>query len=145
MQFKEPKSENSGIPQGVLLKREFYQHEDTGANWKATELKAGTNITLFKRVYRVYDCDPATKAWFIEKGLSFGTCEDLPEDQNSKARMAKAFKEAPADKMEVKGYIEKGLGGGNPNGNLDSFLNNDRKVLCYDCVWNDEAFGGGLK
>lgn len=47
--------------------------------------------------------------------------------------------------MEVKGYIEKGLGGGNPNGNLSSFIDNDRKVLCYNCVWDDKAFGGGLK
>lgn len=77
--------------------------------------------------------------------MNFGTTEDLPDDQNVKARLAKAFKEAPSDTMEVKGYIEKGLGGGNPNGNLDSFLNNDRKVLCFDCVWNDTAFGGGLK
>lgn len=51
MQFKEPKSENSGLPQGVLLKREYYYHEENPDQvWKATDLKAGTNITLFRRV-----------------------------------------------------------------------------------------------
>lgn len=143
--FKEPKAENSGIPQGVLLARDFYERGDSGTSWTHRDLKVGTNVELFKRVYRIYDCDPATRTWFENNGVKFGAAEVLPEDQNSKSRLAKCFKEAPADTMEVKGYIEKGLGGGNPNGNLNSFLNNDRKVLCYNCVWDDQAFGGGLK
>ena len=45
----------------------------------------------------------------------------------------------------MKEYIEVGLKGGRPNKALESFLNNDRKVLCFSILWEDRTYDGGDK
>lgn len=37
------------------------------------------------------------------------------------------------------------LKGGRPNKNLESFLNSDRKVLCFNVLWEDRTYDGGDK
>jgi Ca2+-binding EF-hand superfamily protein len=37
------------------------------------------------------------------------------------------------------------LKGGRPNKNLESFLNNDRKVLSFNILWEDRSYDGGDK
>ena len=51
----------------------------------------------------------------------------------------------PHDAAEHKEYIEVRLGGGHPNRNLERYMNNDRKVLSYNIMWNDTSYDGGLK
>lgn len=36
------------------------------------------------------------------------------------------------------------MGGGHPNGGLDKYLENDRKVLSFNIYWNDDSLEGGL-
>lgn len=55
------------------------------------------------------------------------------------------MKQTPPDQAEIKEYIEVGLKGGRPNKNLESFLNNDRKVLCFNILWEDTSYDGGDK
>ena len=55
------------------------------------------------------------------------------------------MKQTPPDQAEIKEYIEVGLKGGRPNKNLESFLNNDRKVLCFNILWEDRTYDGGDK
>ena len=45
----------------------------------------------------------------------------------------------------MKNYIEVQLKGGRPNKRLESFLNNDRKVLSFNILWEDKSFDGGDK
>lgn len=51
----------------------------------------------------------------------------------------------PEDAGEVKEYNEVKLGRGHPNKNLRSFLDNDRKVLSFDVIWEDNSYDGGVK
>lgn len=44
---------------------------------------------------------------------------------------------------EYKEYNEVKLGGGHPNGGLDKYLTNDRKVLSFKIFWNDSSLEGG--
>lgn len=37
------------------------------------------------------------------------------------------------------------LKGGRPNKNLESFLKNDRRVLSFNVVWDDNSYDGGDK
>lgn len=37
------------------------------------------------------------------------------------------------------------LKGGRPNKNLESFLQNDRKVLSFSILWQDNTYDGGDK
>jgi hypothetical protein len=55
------------------------------------------------------------------------------------------FKQTPPDQAEMKNYIEVQLKGGRPNKALESFLNNDRKVLSFNILWEDKSFDGGDK
>lgn len=55
------------------------------------------------------------------------------------------MKQTPPDHEEHKNYIEVMLKGGRPNKNLQSFLENDRKVLSYQIVWEDRTYDGGDK
>jgi hypothetical protein len=45
----------------------------------------------------------------------------------------------------MKNYIEVMLNGGLPNKALESFLNNDRKVLSFNILWEDRTYDGGDK
>jgi len=55
------------------------------------------------------------------------------------------FKQTPPDQAEMKEYIEVQLKGGRPNKRLENFLNNDRKVLSFNIVWQDGSFDGADK
>jgi len=57
------------------------------------------------------------------------------EDLFSKTRAMINFKQTPPDQAELKNYIEVQLKGGRPNKALESFLNNDRKVLAFNILW----------
>lgn len=55
------------------------------------------------------------------------------------------MKQNPPDLAEHKNYIEVLLKGGRPNKNLKSFLDNDRKVLSFAILWQDNSYDGGDK
>jgi hypothetical protein len=55
------------------------------------------------------------------------------------------MKQIPPDQAEFKNYIEVKLKGGRPNGGLKSFLDNDRRVLCFKILWDDVSYDGGEK
>ena len=55
----EPKIENSGIPQGVFLKRQKVPKagEESQGNYTWRDLDLSSNVNLFERIFRIYDCD----------------------------------------------------------------------------------------
>ncbi len=55
------------------------------------------------------------------------------------------FKQTPPDQAEMKNYVEAMLNGGRPNKALESFLNADRKVLCFNILWEDKSYDGSDK
>lgn len=55
------------------------------------------------------------------------------------------YKQTPPDQAEIKNYIEVMLKGGRPNKALESFLDNDRKVLSFNILWEDRTYDGGDK
>jgi len=55
------------------------------------------------------------------------------------------MKQTPPDEAEQKEYVEVLRGGCRSNKALASFLDNDRKVLSFRIVWDDQAYDGGQK
>merc|ERR1711990_1029827 len=55
------------------------------------------------------------------------------------------MKQNPPDLTEFKNYNEVKLKGGRPNKNLKSFLDNDRNVLSFRILWQDNSYDGGDK
>ena len=139
----EPKIENSGIPQGVFIKRHRIPLGDSHYKWN--DFALGSNVDFYSRVFRVIDCDGFTAQYFREQGQDIGVAEDYPGDTFGTTRVMMNFKQAPADAMDVKEYNEVKLGGGHPNRNLKSFIDNDRKTLSFHVMWNDTSYDGGLK
>ena len=55
------------------------------------------------------------------------------------------MKQIPPDQAEFKEYNEVKLKGGRPNKGLQQYLDNDRKVLSFNILWNDATYHGGQK
>ena len=77
--------------------------------------------------------------------MDFGSPEALPRYNFDRTRLLVNFKQAPPDAMDLNEYNEVKLGGGHPNRNLHSFIQNNRKVLSFDVMWNDTSYDGGMK
>ena len=137
----EVKEENSGIPQGYLIKRHRIEKENEKGeyfSWKDFDLQS--EILFYGKRFRICDCDDFTKKFFAEKGVQLTEPEEIPEvdveDKFKKINMHQNMESIG----ELKEYIEVKLGGGHPNKTLKQFLENDRKVLNFDIVWFDDKY-----
>lgn len=141
----EPKVENSGIPQGYFIKRQLiYKDRDQNIPFTWQDFNVGQNITFFERTYRIVDCDDFTKFFLSDQGVQLGKPENIEVDAFGHYTKLKEQKIPPPDYKEYKEYYEVKLGGGHPNGGLDLYLTNDRKVLSFDIMWNDTTLCGGI-
>lgn len=140
----EPRIENSGIPQGVFLKRRKVPKPE-GGYYDTMDFNLGINIPIYERVFRIIDCDEFTRKYYADIGVSLNPAEGYPTDMYQTNRLLTMTKIPPPDIAETKEYTEKKLNGGRPNGGLKQFLENDRKVLTFDVVWDDSSYDGGLK
>jgi len=111
--------------------------------WKDLNLRL--NLELYGRVFRIIDCDDFTRKFFENEGLALNSAEGYPDDPFIHTRAMINMKQNPPDLAEHKNYIEVMLKGGRPNKNLQSFLENDRKVLSFRVVWEDRSYDGGDK
>jgi hypothetical protein len=140
----EPKVENSGIPQGIFLKRHKVTNPQ-GGYYTYKDLNLAMNIEIYGRVFHIIDCDEFTTKFYSDIGVKLNPKDAYPEDLFDSNRVLMKTKIPPPDAAEVKEYVEKKLKGGRPNKNLQQFLENDRKVLSFDIVWDDSSYDGGLK
>jgi hypothetical protein len=142
----ESKIENSGIPQGIFLKRHklpFPDDESKYYTWK--DLNVSSDFNIYKRIFRICNCDEFTKRFYANEGLALNAEEAMPDDKFAYTRAMVNYKQTPPDQAEMKNYIEVMLKGGRPNKALESFLNNDRKVLSFNVIWEDKSYDGGDK
>lgn len=68
MYIMEPKIENSGIPQGVFLKRHKFP-KPSGGHYDWTDLDASKEIEIYGRVYRITGYDKFTQKYFKNEGF----------------------------------------------------------------------------
>ena len=121
-----------------------YPHDESQYyNWK--DLNVAQNFNVYKRIFRICDCDDFTKKFYANEGVTLNAAEPLPGDNFAHTRAMINYKQTPPDYGEVKEYIEVMLKGVRPNRNLESFLNNDRKVLSFNVLWEDKSYDGGDK
>jgi len=143
----EPKIENSGIPQGLFINRkQIPKHHDSRSNEKFTwrDFNLSSNMTFYDRTFRVINCDDFTRQFMESHGVVLNGPEELPTDAFGYHTKIRDIKIPPPDYKEYKEYYEVALGGGHPNGGLDKYLTNDRKVLSFDIMWNDTTLCGGV-
>ena len=145
----EPKIENSGLPQGILIRRMQIPKDIKNLprdyfSWE--DLAVGKNVTFFEHTFHIINCDAFTRAFYAEKGIPLAPAERLPEDGFSYSQKIKNVRVNPPDFKELKEYNEVKVknGGGHPNGGLKKYLENDRIVLCFDIMWHDKTLCGGV-
>jgi hypothetical protein len=137
----ELKEENSGIPQGWLIKRHRVtkdENKEEFLHWK--DFNLCSDVIIYGKKFRICSCDEFTAKFYNDKGIKLNDPEPLPEleveDKFKKIDM-KQQSENIADWRE---YVEVKLGGGHPNKTLKQFLDNDRKVLNFDILWWDDKY-----
>ncbi|ELU05830.1 hypothetical protein CAPTEDRAFT_167243 [Capitella teleta] len=119
----EPHVENSGLPQGKLIKRQRLPKNDVGDHWHWKDLNVGMNVTFYGKVFHLHDCDKWTREFLESEGIDVNPPEDCPTDPYADKR-----KEASALRtFKTTSDFDK----------LRQFLEMDRKVLRFYAVWDD--------
>jgi hypothetical protein len=142
MDITEPKVENSGIPQGVFCKRHRIVKPDN-TYVGLDDLRISKDIEIYGRTFRIYDADKATRNWFNERGIDLGPEEEVPRDTFS---MKNTNKQENHNKImyQMKRHMEASLGK-MMSLNVDAskkFLEFDRQVLRFQCVWHNTKYYG---
>lgn len=117
----EPRIENSGIPQGKLIKRQQLPKNDLGDLWHWKDLNVGMNITVYGKVFHTYDCDKFTADYLESEGIDLRGSEKGVSDPYTLSR------HQPHYAYTTPSTYDK----------LRQFLDMDRKVLRFYCVWDD--------
>eukprot|EP00931_Biecheleriopsis_adriatica_P081804 TRINITY_DN5513_c0_g1_i4.p1 TRINITY_DN5513_c0_g1~~TRINITY_DN5513_c0_g1_i4.p1 ORF type:complete len:629 (-),score=137.74 TRINITY_DN5513_c0_g1_i4:75-1961(-) len=151
MMVSEPKVENSGIPQGAFIKRHrIPKPGQLGGGFYAFEdLAVGRTISLYSRSFRITGCDEFTRHFYeASLGASMAASEEPPLDAFKAAELPDP-EEVVAERKdavrEIKEYSHISLGGNRRNTKLQQYLENDRKVLRFQCYWDDMSKYGVRK
>lgn len=123
MHVDEPREDNSGVPQGVFLKRHLVL-SPSGAPVSFTDIKVDGEVTLYDRTFHVIGCDEFTRGFLTEQGVDVPPNQEYPEDPYRSYVEAKA---RPAVRQATSRIDPK----------TKQFLDMDRKVLRFFCVWDD--------
>jgi hypothetical protein len=129
----EPRIENSGIPHGKLVRRQRVPKNDVGDVYTWKDINVRMNLACYGRVYRLYDCDHWTREWLESEGIEVNDPEGCPAD--------------PYTSTRKQGELPKVTKTPNDMDKLRKFLELDRKVLRFYCIWDDrdQMFGEARK
>eukprot|EP00824_Muranothrix_gubernata_P018084 TRINITY_DN36979_c0_g1_i1.p1 TRINITY_DN36979_c0_g1~~TRINITY_DN36979_c0_g1_i1.p1 ORF type:complete len:694 (-),score=158.09 TRINITY_DN36979_c0_g1_i1:27-1916(-) len=124
----EPRQENSGVPQGALIRRHrIPKPHCSEESYTFSDFNIGAEVTFYGKVFHIINCDGFTRAFLSGQGLSVPAPEESPRD-------------AIVDKLETKrGRQIRGPARRLEDDKLFRFLQNDKKVLRFYCVWDDRA------
>ena len=133
--IEENRVRNSGITQGVLLRRMRAVNpsaQPRGTLYVISDFNVGMNVEICGIVYRIYACDRFTEEYFASNGTPLGEFEEPPDDLYSVKRR---LTERP---IRVT-YIN------TDKTNLRRFLDFDGKVLRFYSTWDDRKAVFGEK
>ena len=159
----EPRTDNSGIVQGRLLKRHRAKLQLAGgAGGDALtyhHLAVGRPVVLYGRTYNVIACDAFTREFLAREGVAVAPNRDAPPGLRDEGNVCAL--------LGAIGLGERGLGGrpgtadgpkgstradvllvdpppassSSPSGGFEHF--DDRRVLRFFCSWDDRGSDGG--
>jgi len=125
MHMGEPREDNSGIPQGVFLKRHVAEL-DSGEILGVGHLTVGANLTLYGRTFHITACDEFTREFLTAQGVEVAADEGVPEDPYRLKQTLKAARSTQRPSTRGKALED-----------LKKFFDYDRKVLRFFAVWDD--------
>jgi hypothetical protein len=143
LHIAEPKIENSGIPQGVFVKRHRVP-KASGEYVGVPDLGLGADLTIYGRNFHMYDCDAFTRAFYESNGRPLGEPEEAPLDPFTKKNTVKTTchnKLMHPHKEFMEASLGKSMYGTDIEG-TQKFLRNDGKVLRFYATWSDPNLFG---
>lgn len=143
LHIAEPKIENSGIPQGVFIKRHRVP-KASGEFVGVPDLAIGADLALYGRHFHLYDCDAFTRAFYESNGRPLGEPEEAPLDPFTKKNTVKTTshnKLMHPHKEFMEASLGKSMYGTDIEG-TQKFLRNDGKVLRFYAIWSDPNLFG---
>ncbi|XP_059739789.1 EF-hand domain-containing family member C2 isoform X5 [Bos taurus] len=128
VEVNEPVLQNSGLPQGIFIRRHRISLPPPNEDqfYTVHHFNVNTDIVFYGRTFKVYDCDAFTKNFLTKIGVKLNPPGQCPEDPYMKTRREKL------DCMEPICPYES-------FDTLKQFLEYDRKVLRFFCVWDDSG------
>lgn len=141
----EPKVENSGIPQGVFIRRHRCPKADN-TYVSLSDLSIGAELSLYGRIFKINDADAFTRDFYSSNGVELTDAEPVPEDNFTKRNTVEP---TTFNKLmhPMKEHMEASLGkqmGVNIKA-TQKFLKNDRKVLRFYCIFRDDKLYGEVR
>ena len=126
--IEESKVRNSGITQGVLLRRMQIENPNApqfGTIYTEDDFNVGIDIDLCSVVYHIYSCDDFTRD-FLTNELH----KEVPPNEKPPTDLYTLKRKLTEHPMRV-------THGNTDKNNLQSFLDYDGKVLRFECIWDD--------
>ncbi|XP_076437974.1 EF-hand domain-containing protein 1-like [Babylonia areolata] len=119
----EPQVDNSGMPQGPMIKRQRLPKNDRGDNWHWKDLNVGINVSFYGKVFRVISCDKFTSDFLESEGIIVNPPETAPADPYIENR--RRVEALPTYKTKSAYDAKK------------QFLELDRRVLRFYAMWDE--------
>ncbi|KAJ3147022.1 EF-hand domain-containing member C2 [Geranomyces variabilis] len=122
----EPKTANSGIPQGTLIRRHRITKPESnnGQHYTVADLNVGQEVTFYSRTFKIVGCDQFTKDFLNTIHVRVPENSNFPSDPYT-AHRAELQSRMKATRPRP------------PQTSLKNFLENDRRVLRFYCIWDD--------
>ncbi|XP_074113019.1 EF-hand domain-containing family member C2 [Cotesia typhae] len=130
MKIVEPSVNNSGLEQGVLVRRQRIPMPDP-VKYRfidIIDLNIGKEPEIFGRVYKIVDCDIFTRRFLNRMGIAVPDPIEIPSDPYNDNRSIPVFPKKPNRKPD----------------NLGKFFKYDRKVLKFTGYWDDTVSEYGV-
>jgi len=142
IEITERKFENSGMPQGNFMKRQQVP-KDEDSFYGLNDIVVGDTVVFYGRTFEVVGANSETKAYLVEVlGRDDGerNCSGFPEDMYEVDRTANTWDpnlRYGVKKNPTSTFAEAMLGKTVNNTGRAGFLQYDRKVLRFVCIWDD--------
>ncbi|XP_006902140.1 PREDICTED: EF-hand domain-containing family member C2-like [Elephantulus edwardii] len=126
IQVNEPELKNSGLPQGTFIRRHRISLPPPNEDQFYTVYHFNINIDIvfYGRTFKIYDCDKFTANFLKKIGVKLNSPVKCPEDPYMKERKEMADRLQPLRPYEY-------------DNTLKQFLEHDRQVLRFFCMWDD--------
>nr|XP_033472943.1 EF-hand domain-containing family member C2 [Epinephelus lanceolatus] len=126
IQVVEPEYKNSGIPQGIFIRRQRVPlpPPDDDQFYNIFHFNINQQMVLYSRTFTVTNCDAFTRSFLTKLGLRLNNPASVPDDPYCSLReqIEKSMKPLrPYERRDT----------------LKQFLDHDRKVLRFSCFWDD--------
>ncbi|KAM6151499.1 EF-hand domain-containing family member C2 [Rhynchocyon petersi] len=126
IQVNEPELKNSGLPQGTSIQRHriCLPPPDEDKFYNVYHFNINIDIVFYGQTFKIYDCDTFTKNFLKKIGVKVNPPGKCPEDPYMKARKEMADRLQPLRPYEY-------------DNTRKQFLEHDRQVLRFFCLWDD--------